>query len=377
MPVNTPASLYPDRQKRLAQAMLTAGLDALAFNPSPSLTYLTGLHFHLMERPVVFLCTSNDTPLLVLPELEAGKTSDLPFPLRSRTYGEDPQTWAGIFAQAWDELKLKENARIGVEPRYLRVLELRMLEKAAPQATILSAEDLVAQIRMYKDEAEIMAMRKAVQIAQIALQSTLPSIKIGMTEKELASELTMHLLRNGSDSKLPFTPIVCAGPNSANPHAVPSQRPLQPRDLLIIDWGATCDDYLSDLTRTFAIGEIPSEFVRIAGIVAEANAASRAAAGPGIPANRVDAAARDVITKAGYGQYFTHRTGHGLGLEEHEEPYIRTDNPQLLAPGMTFTIEPGIYLPERGGVRIEDNIAITASGAECLSDLPRELQVVG
>jgi len=205
----------------------------------------------------------------------------------------------------------------------------------------------------------------------------LPAIKIGMTEKELASELTVQLLRNGAESKLPFAPIVCAGPNSANPHAVPSERRLQAGDLLIIDWGATFDNYLSDLTRTFAIGEASPEYARIAQVVAEANQAGRDAATPGVPASLVDSAARQVIEKAGYGSYFIHRTGHGLGMEEHEEPYIRSDNTQLLLPGMTFTVEPGIYLPERGGVRIEDNVVITESGSESLSNFPRELKVVG
>jgi Xaa-Pro dipeptidase len=147
--------------------------------------------------------------------------------------------------------------------------------------------------------------------------------------------------------------------------------------LLVVDWGAAVGGYISDLTRTFAVGKVDEEYSKIHQIVHEANAAGRAAAKPGAPCANVDLAARMVIEKAGYGQYFTHRTGHGIGLEPHEDPYMRADNLQLLEPGMTFTIEPGIYLPERNGVRIEDNMAITEDGAECLSDMPRELQVVG
>jgi len=377
MPEHGAHSLYHVRQERLAQAILAAGLDALVLNPSPSLTYLTGLHFHLMERPVVAFFTAGDKPQIVLPELETGKTSNLPYPLESHAYGEDPQTWGSSFGQAMSALKLNKDARIGVEPRWLRVLELRLLEYAAPRALFTSAEDLIAELRMAKDQAEIAAMRQAVHIAQNALQATLPTIKIGMTERELASELTLQLLRSGADSNLPFTPIVCAGSNSANPHAVPGERPLQTGEMLIIDWGASHQDYLSDLTRTFAVGEITPEFANIASVVLESNAAGREAAAPGVPAGLVDNATRKVIENAGYGQYFIHRTGHGLGMEEHEEPYIRGDNTQLLSPGMTFTIEPGIYLPGRGGVRIEDDIVITESGSESLSNLPRELKVVG
>jgi Xaa-Pro dipeptidase len=148
-------------------------------------------------------------------------------------------------------------------------------------------------------------------------------------------------------------------------------------DLLVVDWGASYRGYVSDLTRTFAIGEVEPEYRQIARIVAEANAAGRAASRAGIAAGAVDRAARDVIERAGYGEYFTHRVGHGIGLEGHEPPYMFGENTLVLAEGMAFTVEPGIYLPERGGVRIEDNVVITAEGAETLSDLPRELLTLG
>jgi Xaa-Pro dipeptidase len=144
----------------------------------------------------------------------------------------------------------------------------------------------------------------------------------------------------------------------------------------VIDWGASYEGYVSDLTRTFAIGEIDVEFKRIAEIVLQANEAGREAGKPGSPAKVVDFAARSVIETTGYGQYFTHRTGHGLGMEGHEPPYMRGDNEQILQPGMTYTVEPGIYLPGRGGARIEDNLVITEYGAESLSDLPRELTFI-
>jgi len=367
---------FQSRQARLSNILHQTGLEALALNPGPSLVYLSGLHFHLMERPVVALFTPLTKPVFILPELEAGKMADLPFPAQVYTYGEEPQTWPQAFERAFRGLGLREKSRIGIEPRRLRVLELRLMEQAAPEVSFIPAEDAVAQLRMYKDEDEISAMRMAVHIAQRALQATLPLIKKGMSEKELASELSLQLLRCGSQPDFPFLPIVSAGPNSANPHALPEERPLHPGDLLILDWGASYNGYLSDLTRTFAIGEVQPEFAHIAQVVAQANAAARAVARPGIPAKAVDEAARQVIEEAGYGPYFIHRTGHGLGLEVHEEPYIRAGNDLLLAPGMTFTVEPGIYLPGRGGVRIEDDLVITADGAESLSDLPRHLIIL-
>ena len=183
----------------------------------------------------------------------------------------------------------------------------------------------------------------------------------------------MQLLRNGSDPETPFSPIVSSGPNGANPHATPGNRRLTPGDLLVVDWGATYNGYISDLTRTLAIGPIDNEWEQIAKVVADANAAGRSTARPGIPAGDVDRAARTVIEKAGYGKYFTHRVGHGIGMQPHEEPYMYAENTLKLMPGMTFTVEPGIYLPDRNGVRIEDNVVITKEGEDTLSNLPREL----
>jgi Xaa-Pro dipeptidase len=372
MPNNVPAPIFKTRQTRFLEAIQTAGFDALALNAGPTLTYLTGLHFHLSERPVISLFSPGNLPALFLPELEGRKVDGLPFALNAFLYSEDPLTWGKSLSGAVHALKL-DGLRIGVEPRRFRVLELRLLEAAIPQAQILSGEDCVAKMRMHKDEVELADMRQAIKVAQNALNATLPFIKTGLTEREIASELTIQILHNGSDSEIPFAPIIASGPNSANPHAVPTDRQLQPGDLLIVDWGANVNGYCSDLTRTFVLGEPEQEFSKIAGIVLEANAAARQQAKPGIPAGKLDQAARELIEKAGYGEFFTHRTGHGLGLESHEEPYIRGDNGLLLSSGMTFTIEPGIYLPSRGGVRIEDNLVITANGSETLSDFPRGL----
>jgi len=152
---------------------------------------------------------------------------------------------------------------------------------------------------------------------------------------------------------------------------------MQGGDLLVIDYGATGDGYVSDITRTFSVGEVDEEFAKIHKIVQDANAAGRAAGKPGVPCANVDIAAREVIEKAGYGEYFTHRTGHGLGMEAHEHPYMRGDNLQLLKVGMAYTVEPGIYLPGRNGVRVEDNMVVMENGAESLTSLPREMRVVG
>ncbi|HEY5731988.1 MAG TPA: Xaa-Pro peptidase family protein [Anaerolineales bacterium] len=364
------------RLDKLNASLRTSDLDAVILNPGPTLTHLTGLRFHLMERPVVLLFARDQEPAIVLPELELQKVASLPYELQVFSYPENPSEWGDAFRSAAQALGL-DGKRIGVEPRQLRLLEFHYVKNAAPESDYPDASDVLSSLRLKKDQAEVEAMRKAVRIAQAALEATIPSIKIGMTEKDLSSELVTQLLKHGSEPEMPFSPIVSGGPNSANPHASPTERKLQAGDLLVIDWGATHDGYISDLTRTFAVGEVDEEYQKIHKIVQESNAAGRAAAKPGARCADVDIAARDVIEKSGYGKYFTHRTGHGIGMEGHEEPYMRGDNLQLLEPGMAFTVEPGIYLPGRNGVRVEDNVVITETGVDVLSDMPREIRVVG
>ncbi len=375
IPAITPKT-FKTRQVRLSEAMRKADLPLLALNPGPSLVYLTGLQFHLMERPTIALLAPDMPVILVLPELESAKIDSLGYPVQLFPYNDNPASWPAAFEQAARAARMVSLGSCGVEPGRLRFLELSYLEQAAPKARFVSAAAVLATLRIRKDAGEIARMRKAVEIAQTGLQATLPVIRIGMTERQIAAELVVQMLRAGADTELPFTPIVSSGPNSANPHAAPSDRALQRGDLLVIDWGASYQGYFSDLTRTFSVGEPSPELSHIHKLVLEANAAGRLAARPGIPAGAVDAAARAVIENANFGQYFTHRTGHGLGMEAHEEPYMFGGNSLLLEPGMTFTVEPGIYLPGRNGVRIEDNVVITETGSECLSDMTRELRVV-
>jgi Xaa-Pro dipeptidase len=364
-----------DRFNRLQNFMTQDKLSTIALNPGPTLTYLTGLNFHLMERPIVLLFQRGHKPLLILPQLEMVKLEFINLPMHTVHYNDDPATWPDAFRSAFRHMNL-EGARIGLEATRMRFLELNYLQQAAPTALFVAAEQVLGDLRAIKEPGEINEMRRAVKIAQQALKATLPMIGAGKTEKEIASTLTLELLRNGSDPELPFAPIVASGPNSANPHATPTERVLQPGDLLVIDWGARSNGYCSDLTRTFAIGHLDADLKNVYNNVLSANTTGRSECGPGVAAGVVDLATRLTIENAGYGQFFTHRTGHGIGLEDHESPYIFAGNKVILEPGMTFTIEPGIYLPGRGGVRIEDNILITGNGAESLSDYPRELTIL-
>ena len=361
-----------NRQKQLQALIREHNMGAVVLNPGPDLTYLTGLNFHLMERPVVGIFPGEGTPILILPELEGAKVADLDYELTTYFYNEDQSTWTEAFYTALTGAGL-EKAKVGAIPRHLRLLEITFLKDACPDLDILSGQDILKQMRMIKGVDEISHMDEAVRVAECALSSIISSVKIGMTEKELASKLVGRLFYEGSESELPFFPIVSFGENSANPHATPSDRDLRDGDLVLIDWGASYQDYYSDICRTFKMGDANPELEQIAQFVLEANAAGRAAVKPGIPASEVDFAARQVIEKSGYGEFFIHRTGHGLGRESHEDPYISQFESIILEPGMTFTIEPGIYLPGRGGVRIEDNVLVTEVGSRSITSMPRDL----
>lgn len=360
------------RIETLAGQLALSGLEWMVLNPGPSLRYLTGLNFHLMERPVVVLVSNSGQVKVILPELERAKVANLPFDAEIIPFGDDPLTWQGVYEQALSDIS-GNPLRVGVEPTRLRFLELELLRQALPEAEFVDGSAALAELRMRKGTEELNAMRQAAIIAQNALLATLESVRPGQSELQISGELMVQLFRAGSEAELPFAPIVSTGPNTANPHASPTNRTLQEGELLLIDWGASFAGTFSDITRTFFCGEPNDEMKRIASLVEKANSAARMGGRRGMPAGEVDQLARDVITEAGYGDYFTHRTGHGLGMEAHEPPYIYQGNPLILEPGMVFTIEPGVYLPGKYGVRIEDDVVVEDEGLRSLTDLPREV----
>ncbi len=367
--------MYKARLKKLEDLIKSHKLDGVVLNPGASLTYLTGLSFHLMERPVVFIFVPGHDPVLILPELEKAKLQDIPFDCSAVYFGDNPADRERTFQEALQIISIDART-IAVEPTRLRFLEMQYLWEASTKTNFVDGSEIFDSLRVLKDQTEIEAMQIAVDIAQKAFRAMLPIVEPGTTEKALANELTTLLLKMGSDPELPFQVILSSGPNSANPHAVPSERQLQTGDLVVVDWGASYNGYASDLTRTLVLGEPSPEQIQIAESVLRANEAGRKTGRPGIPAGNVDRAAREEIRKDGFGDYFTHRTGHGLGMEAHETPYMYGENRGLLSPGMVYTVEPGIYLPGKYGVRIEDDVVVTDTGSRSLSDLPRELYII-
>jgi Xaa-Pro dipeptidase len=364
------------RLTKLADQLRSAELDYMALVPSSNMVYFTDLHMHLSERPTValFPAQADADPILIAPGFEVGKARHSTN-LNWRVFAyADGQSYQDAFDAAAREMNL-DGKRIGVESLSMRVLESNLLSTAAPRARLVAADDVIKPIRIIKDANEIAAMRKAIALTQDVLARTLEEVKPGMTEQQVANIMTTNALKMGAQD-VAFGALIQTGMSAAFPHGGAGERVLQAGDLMVMDFGYRVDDYPADLTRTIAIAQPPSdELKRIYEIVKAANAAGRAAVKPGVRCQDVDRATRAVIEQAGYGKYFTHRTGHGLGLDVHEPPFMVEGDTTVLQPGMIFTVEPGIYIEGVGGVRIEDNMLVTENGGESLTTFTRDMIV--
>jgi Xaa-Pro dipeptidase len=362
---------FEERVNHLLSLAESQGLDALVLMPGPNLVYLTGLHFHLSERPILLMLPADASPAVILPELEAGKAEAVGF--RTFPYS-DTEGYLMAFHETCVSLQLAD-ARVGIEALRMRFLESSTLVRFAPNIELVPMDDLVAELRVIKSDVELEAMRRAIDVAETAFLRWVSRLEVGMPEKAAAASLTAEILRGGADA-LAFNPIVASGPNGGLPHAVPGDRQFQKGDWIVVDWGASVEGYASDLTRTVVIGPPRGLMRRVYEIVLKANRAGCEATNVAVEAQDVDAETRAVIIDAGYGPQFVHRTGHGLGLESHEPPYLVAGNSRVLKPGMTFTVEPGIYLRGMGGIRIEDDVVMTPQGGVVMTELSREPFVV-
>jgi Xaa-Pro dipeptidase len=363
-----------DYAKRLAKLHEIEGVDVIAIAPGTNMVYFTGLHFHLSERPIIALYRPSDESLsFIIPGFEITKLRT-DSPIEVRAFGwTDEEGYRGAFRQAVEELGLG-GATMGVDGMKMRVFEWLAFQEIDDSVGVKELGQQLLDIRARKTADEVDSIRRAIRIAEGALEAVMAWVQPGMTEREIARKLSDEMSDRGSEGK-PFGPLVLTGPKSALPHGNTGDRALGADEYLLIDYGALVGDYPSDITRTFCLGTPTDERRKVYDIVLQANEAAKAIAAPGVATGDVDKAARAVIEAAGYGEYFTHRTGHGLGMDGHELPQIVQGDDTRLEPGMVFTIEPGIYLPQLGGVRIEDNVVVTEDGIEVLTTYPRELLV--
>jgi Xaa-Pro aminopeptidase len=369
--------LYAERLSRLQSELRQHQIDCIAIIPGANMRYLTGLDFHLMERPTVAFFPQEAKPVFVLGSLEVPRIKRA---IESGTLYEadvvsytDTEGHDRAYEQAM--MSLPEIQRYAVEYLSMRVLELKILQRHVPAAAMQDAGPVMDALRLRKGSEEIASMRRAIAVSEAALEDVLGQLKLGMTEREIANMLTVAQLEAGG-GVVPFEPIVLIGPNAAQPHGTPGSRPLKKGEVLLIDFGTSTGGYISDITRTFFVGQPSEKHRAVYEAVLAANMAGRGASGPDVPCEDVDRASRAAIEQAGFGEYFIHRTGHGIGMEGHEGPYIREGNPLPLEPGMTYTVEPGIYIEGEIGVRIEDNLVVTETGAETLTTFPRDLRVL-
>jgi Xaa-Pro aminopeptidase len=363
-------SRQSDRLSRAAAEVERRGFDAVVVAPSADLAYLTGYDPMPLERPTLLILRPSGDPVMLVPELEWPLARACPvggeIELIGWRDGVDPYEEAARL--------LPERGRIAVGDR-LWSSHLLGLQGAIPGASFAPGSVVIAALRAVKDEDEIGALRRAGRAADETFREICSATFQGRREEEIAAELAALLVRNGHE-RADFT-IVASGANSASPHHEPSGRTMLPRDAVVLDFGGELGGYYSDTTRTVVVGEAPDGFEAVYAIVREAQEAAFRAVRPGVTAESIDRAARDVIDAAGYGERFFHRTGHGIGLEVHEPPYLVEGSDWELRPGTTFSIEPGIYLEGVFGVRIEDIVVVTEEGAERLNRSTRDLQVVG
>lgn len=346
-----------------------AGLDALIIAPGPDLLYLAGYDPPPLERLTAMVVRTGADPVLVVPELERPRAETSPV-----AKFIDIATWTdGSSAYEAAGALLAAGGAFGVSDR-LWASHLLGLQGEVGAATFVPASRILSPLRARKEAAEVDLLRRAARSADDAFNRIARDSFAGRNEDEVARELGKLLEETGHDS-VAFT-IVAGGPNGASPHHEPGDRGIRAGDAVVMDFGGRVRGYCSDITRTVSVGPAGEELQEVHEIVRRAQDAAFAAAGPGVPAEEVDRAARSVIEEAGYGDAFVHRTGHGIGLEEHEEPYIVTGNREELVPGNCFSIEPGIYLEGKFGVRIEDIVAVTEDGTVRLNHAPRDLVVV-
>lgn len=360
---------HADRIRRATDEAERQGLGALVVAPSPDLRYLVGYEPMPLERPTLLVLRPGSDPRMLVPELERELAADSPaghvVELVTWADGDDPYEAAGRL--------LPDGGEIGAGDR-LWAAHLLGLQAALPGARFSRASRVLGRLRRVKDADELAALSRAGRAADETFRQILDGRFQGRREEEVAGELAERLVANGHD-EASFT-IVASGPNAASPHHEPGGRTILPRDAIVMDFGGQLGGYYSDTSRTVVVAEEPERFREVYDVVREAQEAGFRAVRPGVPAEDVDRAARNVIDGAGYGERFIHRTGHGIGLEVHEDPYLVRGNDEPFEPGMTFSIEPGIYLEGRFGVRIEDIVAVTAEGAERLNRSTRELQFV-
>ncbi|RLE54833.1 MAG: aminopeptidase P family protein [Candidatus Methanomethylicota archaeon] len=359
--------IFKERCEKAVNILKSRGFKGLLLFPGVNLYYLTGFMIGLSERPTAAIIPFQDEPVLIVPELEKE--------LRGcKTWIKEVEVW-----REWeDPFKLiAENlSRRGLEREKIGICEkapwgwVRRIEKLLPNIKFEDSTDTIYSLRMIKENFEVEKIKNACRIVDEALKVGFQSLSEGMSELELSFIIEEEIRRLGGR---PAFHIILFGERAALPHGSPGKRKLKRGDVVLVDAGAIIDGYYSDITRTIVYGKPSEKQRRIWNLVYKANRAAFEAIKPGLLCEEADRIARNIIVEGGYGEYFIHRLGHGIGLEGHENPYLVKGNKLKLKAGMTFTIEPGIYISGKLGVRIEDTVLCTPNGCESLTKMERKI----
>ena len=357
------------RLENLKKHLVQEGYQAAAIVPGANFLYLTSLPMHTSERVTLAIIPVEGDPFVICPKLEAEKIFRVTgWKVYPWTDEEGP---AGAAKNAFTDSKLA-GATIACEFLQMRLLEQDLILNSLDNVKITNIDYILEGMRASKDEDEVALMRKAVICVEKALEGAQKVMKPGITEAQVSKLLSEIIAEYGGTGG----GTVISGERGCLPHAITSERAMEVGEMVIIDIVARYQGYTADITRTFAIGDPNPELEKIYNIVYEAQKFCRENALVGMTGEQIDALCRDYITQAGYGEFFIHRTGHGLGLETHEAPYVVKGNQRPFTKGTTFTIEPGIYVPGLGGVRIEDDAYMVDEGVLSLTGFPRELIVL-
>ncbi|MCM1971651.1 MULTISPECIES: aminopeptidase P family protein [Streptomyces] len=361
---------HADRMERATRDAITAGLAGLLITPGPDMTWLCGYRPPaLTERLTLLVLTPESEPRLLVPALERGDAEACPgagaLRISAWSDGQDPYAAAAGL--------LRPQGHYGVSDSTW-ALHLLGLQEALPLTSYRALTTVLPMLRAVKDAHELDRLAAAGAAADATYEEILSVRFSGRREREVADDLTRLLLKHGH-SQVDFT-VVGSGPNGADPHHEAGDRVIEHGDMVVLDFGGLRDGYGSDTTRTVHVGEPTEEEIRVHETVRTAQQAAFEAVRPGVPCQEIDRMARTVIETAGYGEHFVHRTGHGIGVTTHEPPYLVTGEEAPLVPGMCFSIEPGIYLPGRFGVRIEDIVTCTEDGGRRLNNTSRKLALV-
>lgn len=359
-----------ERLTKLTNWLKNEQIDAAFITSPDNVFYLSGFLSDPHERLLGLAVFPEKEPFLICPKMEVNDAKKSGWKFEIIGYSDTEKPWD--FVEERVKARINKVQKWAIEKEHLNVERYEELLSRFEGASFYNAEEVLHQLRMIKDDYELSLLRKACELADFAVQVGVNEIKEGKSEQDIIAAIEYEVKKKGV-SGMSFATMVLAGANAASPHGTPGATKIKKGDFVLFDLGVIYEGYCSDITRTVAYGDINEEQEKIYRTVLKAEEAAVNATRPGVLAKDLDSIARDIIHQAGYGDYFPHRLGHGLGISVHEYPSMTATNELELKPGMVFTIEPGIYVPGVAGVRIEDDVLVTDSGVEVLTKFPKTL----